>query len=171
MKPFRTLLLNGSYEPLSTISWQRAITLEFRGKVDVVERYEAVVRSPSTSWQLPAVCRLKRYVHAPRHRVRLSRTGVLARDGGCCQYCGARLTRATFTLDHVLPRCRGGGDSWENLVAACSPCNREKGGRTPTEAGMPLLSTPYRPRWVAVGRGEHAPVEHHELWEPWLRVA
>ncbi len=171
MRPFRTLLLNGSYEPLSTISWQRAITLEFREKVDVVERYDAFVHSPRSASQLPAVCRLKRYIHVPRHPVRLSREGVLARDGGCCQYCSVRLTRTTFTLDHVLPRSRNGRDTWDNLVAACSPCNRQKGDRTPEEAGMALLSTPYRPRWLAVGRGEQVHIEHHALWEPWLRAA
>jgi 5-methylcytosine-specific restriction endonuclease McrA len=165
------LLLNSTYEPLQTISWQRAVSLSWAAKVDVVERYSLQVRSPSTALALPAVVRVRRYVHAPRPIVRLSRRNVWFRDHGECQYCGAGGGLAEMTIDHVVPRSRGGGHRWENVALACPRCNRIKGARTPAEAGMPLARAPFRPRWLSTGRIGGDPRAVPTEWEPWLRAA
>jgi 5-methylcytosine-specific restriction endonuclease McrA len=144
------LLLNASFEPLRIIPWQRAITLFFAGKVEVVEEYEHTIRSVSLVIQAPAVVRLLRFAKLGRRTPPLSRLNVLARDRFECQYCGVRLTPRMATLDHVKPRRLGGGTSWTNLVCACETCNRKKGGRTPEEAQMPLRTKPIAPRWLPI---------------------
>jgi len=146
-----TLLLNASFEPLKVISWQRAITLCFLGKVEVVEEYDdREVRSVSLALKMPAVVRLLRYVHPMKRKLPLTRLNILARDNFQCQYCGKHISFRESSLDHVFPRSRGGGHRWENLVAACHPCNRRKGGRTPEEARMMLLNKPAEPDWLPV---------------------
>jgi 5-methylcytosine-specific restriction endonuclease McrA len=141
----RTLLLNTTYEPLSVVSWQRAITLLFLGKVEVVRDYDDVIRSVSVTVRRPAVIRLLDMVRRRRVRLAFSRRNLFARDGHHCQYCRRRYPVNELTCDHVTPRARGGRTVWENVVACCVPCNRKKGGRTPEEAGMRLLRTPERP--------------------------
>lgn len=143
-----TLVLSDAYEPVACVGWQRAITLLCLGKVEVVEAYEdRTVRAVTVAVKVPSVVRFVRRVARRRHRgLALSRENVLARDGGACQYCGRKLTRAEATFDHVVPRSQGGPTSWENVVIACVACNQAKGGRTPAQAGMALRSTPVRPR-------------------------
>lgn len=156
------LLLNSSFEPLKIISWQRAITMLFMGKVEVIEEYEHDIRSVSLIIKAPAVVRLMQFVRLGRRSPPLCRTNILARDNFECQYCGENLSSKVATLDHVLPRSRAGKTSWENVVCCCSPCNRKKGGRTPHEAKMPLRKKPVRPDWLPVlskrfnGRIPHA---------------
>lgn len=145
-----TLLLNASFEPIRIIPWQKAITLCFLGKVEVVEEYEREIRSVSITLRMPAVVRLLRYVHLGKRRPPLSRINILARDHFSCQYCGTHLTRTDATLDHVLPRSQGGTTCWENIVAACHGCNRKKGGQTPKQANMHLLTPPRQPDWLPV---------------------
>jgi 5-methylcytosine-specific restriction endonuclease McrA len=144
------LLLNSSYEPLKVISWQRAVTMFFTGKVEIVEEYEQCIRSVSLVIKAPAIVRLLRYVHIGRRSPPLCRTNVLARDRFTCQYCAKPLSIREATIDHVVPRSQGGKTSWENVVCCCSHCNRRKGGRTPKEARMALLSKPGRPDWLPV---------------------
>ncbi len=165
---WRTLLLNSSYEPLATVSWQRAITLVWVDKVDVVAEYDAVVRSPSLTLEVPAVVRLRQYLRVPRRGVPFTRRNLLHRDQHQCQYCRRRLRAAELTLDHVIPRSRGGRRSWENLVAACVRCNRRKANRTPREAGMVLLRRPRRPPALAPGAGLMSPMDAPEEWLPFL---
>jgi 5-methylcytosine-specific restriction endonuclease McrA len=144
------LLLNASFEPLKVISWQRAISMFFMGKVEVVEEYEHDIRSVSLIVKAPAVVRLLSYTRVGRRSPPLSRANVIARDNFLCQYCAKELTTREATMDHVIPRSQGGRTSWENIVCCCPPCNRRKGGRTPREAKMSLLKSPVRPDWLPV---------------------
>jgi len=138
-----SLVLNAGYEPLSAVSAQRAVVLVLQDKA-LVEHAHPVfrVRAASVELPLPRVIRLRRYVRVPfRQRAPWSRRGVLVRDSHRCAYCGRRGT----TVDHVQPRSRGGGDTWLNTVTACSSCNHRKADRTPEQAGMALLFTPFEP--------------------------
>ena len=138
------LVLNQNYEPLNVTNARRAIVLLDRGKAEVLEHASGSVRSTSASLQLPSVIRLVYMIRRPRPQVRLSRREVFLRDGYTCQYCG--LKSRELTLDHVIPRHRGGKHIWDNLVSACKSCNHRKGNHTPDEARMPLARLPRRPR-------------------------
>ncbi|MCS7002638.1 MAG: HNH endonuclease [Dehalococcoidia bacterium] len=138
------LVLNENYEPLNVTNARRALVLLDRGKAEVLEHSAAVIRSASRSLYAPSVIRLVYMIKRPRPQVRLSRREVFLRDNYTCQYCGVK-TR-DLTLDHVLPRQRGGRHSWDNLVSACKACNHRKGNRTPDEARMHLHRAPHRPR-------------------------
>ncbi|MGF1467067.1 MAG: HNH endonuclease [Sandaracinaceae bacterium] len=141
-----TLILTHSYLPHRVVGWQKAISMSYTGKVEVLETYDEVIRSVSLAVPMPAVVRLVRAVRRHEPRLRFSRANVLARDGFACQYCGETLPSRDLTLDHVVPRARGGGTTWENTVTACRPCNGRKGNRTPEEARMTLRRTPTRPQ-------------------------
>lgn len=138
------LVLNQNYEPLSVCPVRRAIVLVLRGKAEIVEAGRGVIHSATRSFPLPSVIRLLEFIRRPRPKVRLTRREVFERDGWQCQYCGKH-TR-DLTLDHVVPRHRGGTHTWENLVSACRACNHRKAGRTPQEARMQLLRQPTKPR-------------------------
>ncbi|MBI4200088.1 MAG: HNH endonuclease [Chloroflexi bacterium] len=138
------LVLNQNYAPLNVCNVRRAIVLVGRGKAELLVNGRGEVRTPRTSLLAPSVIRLMYLVRRPVVQRRLARRDVFARDRYTCQYCG-RATRE-LTLDHVIPRHRGGAHSWENIVAACIPCNHRKAGRTPKEAGMRLLRGPRAPR-------------------------
>lgn len=144
------LLLNASYEPLKVISWQRAVTMVFMGKVEIVDEYDHHIRSVSIIIKAPAVVRLLQFVKIGRKSPPLCRTNILARDNFECQYCGKVLMSKEATLDHVVPRSQKGKTSWENIVCCCPPCNRRKGGRTPAEAKMLLRKKPVKPDWLPV---------------------
>ena len=144
------LLLNASYEPLKIISWQRAVTMFFNGKVEVLEEYDQSIRSVSLVIKAPAVVRLLRFISIGRKAPPLCRTNILARDNFECQYCGDELTSKEATLDHVVPRSQNGGTTWENIVCCCVDCNRKKGGRTPHQARMRLRKQPIKPEWLPV---------------------
>jgi 5-methylcytosine-specific restriction endonuclease McrA len=141
----RTLLLNSTYEPLKVISWQRAVTLMWLGKVEVVRTYDRDIRSVTFKVRMPAVVRLLRFVRRKEPQVSFSRRNLFARDENTCQYCGIRFETGTLTYDHVVPRAQGGRTDWTNIVTCCVDCNRRKGGRTPEQAGMRLLRHPRRP--------------------------
>ena len=138
----QTLLLNATYEPLKVVHWQKAITLWCQGKVEVISVYDREVRSVSFSLKLPSVIRLLEYRRIPHQTRALSRKNILLRDRYTCQFCGRVLPASELTLDHVMPRSRGGRSSWENLVACCYRCNNRKGDRTPEEAGLRLVRKP-----------------------------
>jgi 5-methylcytosine-specific restriction endonuclease McrA len=136
----KVLVLNASYEPLNICTWRRAVVLILKGKAEGIEDNGTVVYA---DFRQPTVIRLRHYVKIPYKEITLSRRNVLHRDGYVCQYCGVH--RSDLTVDHVLPRSRGGFDDWDNVVAACLRCNIKKGDRTPKEAGMHLKGTPRRP--------------------------
>ena len=137
------LLLNSNYEPLNVCDVRRAFRLLFGEKAEVIEYDHHEIRTPREVFRAPSVIRLQYHVKRPRPRVRLSRKEVFVRDRYTCQYCGKQ-TR-DLTIDHVLPRHRGGRHTWENLVSACRVCNHRKAGHTPEEARMHMLNEPRRP--------------------------
>ncbi len=142
-----TLVLDTSYVPVARVHWQRAVTLLFMGKVEIVEEYEdKEIKSVTFSIKMPSIVRFIRAMKGRRRAVKFSRENVFTRDSGKCQYCAKRLTRAEATYDHVLPRAQGGLTTWDNVVICCMPCNQRKGNRTPAQARMQLLSTPTRPK-------------------------
>jgi 5-methylcytosine-specific restriction endonuclease McrA len=159
----RVLVLNASYEPLQLISTRRAVVLLLQDKAEMVEAAQQRLRALSKSFLIPLVIRLTRYIRIPRRlRLPCSRRGVLARDRDTCQYCGEQPGRAQLTVDHVLPRSRGGPTTWDNVVTACRECNHRKGGRTPEEASMLLMTVPRQPQYVAFALlGE---LERHDVW-------
>ncbi|AUH43755.1 HNH endonuclease [Streptomyces sp. CMB-StM0423] len=138
-----TLVLNASFEPLSTVSLRRAVVLVLQDKAVVEQAHSGMrLRAASVELPVPQVIRLCRYVRVPfRRRAPWSRRGVLVRDRHRCAYCGRRAT----TVDHVLPRSLGGGDTWLNTVASCAADNHRKADRTPEQAGMRLLRRPFEP--------------------------
>lgn len=138
-----TLVLNASFEPLSTVTMSRAVVLVLQDKAVVEQSHPALrVRAASVDLPVPRIIRLCRYVRVPfRRRAPWSRRGVLVRDQHRCAYCGRRAT----TVDHVVPRSVGGTDSWLNTVASCAEDNHRKADRTPEQAGMPLLRQPFEP--------------------------
>ena len=142
-----TLVLNATWQPVARITWQRAITLLFLGKVEVVEEYEdKSIRAVTFEVKMPSVVRFLRMLKRRKAIVRFSRENVYARDHAQCQYCGKTVSRPEATYDHVHPRSQGGGTHWENIVIACVPCNQRKGGRRPEQTrGMQLLFVPYAP--------------------------
>ena len=159
------LLLNASWEPLRVITLRRAVLLVLAEKAEVVTETDGEVRSASLSLPAPSVIRLRYFVRVPyRARVPLSRRALVARDGGRCQYCGS----SGATIDHVVPRSRGGQHEWANVVLACQPCNHKKGDRLLTELGWSLPRKPVAPRvrtHLVIG------VTVAPEWEPHLRVA
>jgi 5-methylcytosine-specific restriction endonuclease McrA len=161
----RVLVLNATYEPMNVVSMRRAVILLLKEKAEIVEAAEAWLRSEQLALPVPLVIRLVYYVRIPRHfALPLSRRTVLARDQYTCQYCEAKPGRANLTIDHIVPRSRGGETLWENVVTACGPCNRRKGDRTPQEANMPLRRQPRRPRYLALTllEGARAPQAWHK---------
>ena len=130
------LVLNQSYEPIHVCSARRAIVLVFRGRAEVVESRDENIRSVTEEFPVPSVVRLGFYVRVPPKPLTLSKRNVLKRDSFQCQYCGTRT--GPMTVDHVLPKTRGGRDTWENMVCACLKCNNRKGDRTPEKAGITL---------------------------------
>lgn len=138
------LVLNGNYEPLHVCTTKRAMGLILSGKAVVVENGRGFIRTVSTVYERPSVIRLVFVVRRPAPRVRLTKREILRRDEYRCQYCGREA--ANLTIDHVVPRHRGGEHCWENLVAACPQCNRRKGSRTLEEARMTLMRSPFEPR-------------------------
>jgi 5-methylcytosine-specific restriction endonuclease McrA len=138
-----TLVLNASFEPLSTVTLNRAVVLVLQDKAVVEQAHPGLrVRAAAVDLPVPRVIRLCRYVRVPfRRQAPWSRRGVLVRDQHRCAYCGRRAT----TVDHVVPRSHGGQDSWLNTVASCAEDNHRKADRTPDQAGMPLLHEPFVP--------------------------
>ena len=158
------LVLNQDYRALTVCSVERAVVLIHLHKAELVEALPGhFLRSPSVRFPWPSIVRLKMYVRVPYRKIMLSRKNILRRDRFRCQYCGSR---QKLTVDHVLPRSRGGRDAWHNLVAACTSCNNKKGSRTPEEAHMPLRRKPFRPSHVMFIRDYVGNLD--ETWKPYL---
>jgi len=138
------LVLNQNYEPLNVCNVRRALVLVFNGKPEVLESNHAIIHSPMHNIHAPSVIRLAHMIRRPQPRAKLSRREVFLRDDYTCQYCGVH-TR-DLTLDHVMPKSRGGPHTWENLVSACRACNHRKGGKTIEEARMRPLHMPRQPK-------------------------
>jgi len=138
------LVLNATYEPINVCTVRRAVVLLLKEKAEVIEHGDWELRSATRSVTRPVVIRLVSYVRVPRdtHRRKITRRAVFARDDWTCQYCGAR---SNLTVDHVIPRYKGGASSWDNIVASCAPCNLRKGNALPRQAGMRLQRQPKTP--------------------------
>jgi len=137
------LVLNANYAPMAICTARRAIIMRFLNKVEILAKYNEKVHSPSTSISLPSVVKILDYIRYDNLTVDLNRKNILTRDSNTCQYCG--ISKIQLTIDHILPKVKGGQDSWENLTTACKPCNQKKGDRTPEESGMRLIKIPKRP--------------------------
>ena len=137
-------MLNATYEPINVCTVRRAVVLLLKAKAEVIEHGELKLHSATQTISRPVVIRLVSYVRIPRdtHRRKITRRAVFARDDWTCQYCGAR---SNLTVDHVIPRSKGGDSSWDNIVASCAPCNRRKGNALPRQAGMRLQRQPRTP--------------------------
>ncbi len=141
----RVLVLNASYEPINVCTVRRAAVLVLKQRAEVLEHSEWALHAESLTMPRPVVIRLMTYVRIPRdaHSRKITRRAIFARDGWTCQYCGSE--RGTLTIDHVIPRSKGGTSAWDNIVTCCAPCNRRKGDRLPRQAGMHPRHAPRPP--------------------------
>jgi 5-methylcytosine-specific restriction endonuclease McrA len=159
----QSLVLNATFEPLCVVADRRALVMVLTRKALPLESGSSQIHSATLTLDLPAVVRLTRFVRVPyRTHVPLTRRAVFARDGGHCVYCGAPAT----SLDHVVPRSRGGSHEWENVVASCRRCNHVKADRSVRDLGWRMRSAPFRPQgaaWRILGTGRSDP-----RWEPYL---
>lgn len=161
----KVLILNQNYEPLCVCNVQKAIVLLWLGKAELIAtRPQWAIHTVRHAYPYPSVVRLSFYIHVPYKKVELTRKNILRRDHHRCVYCG----KATppLTVDHIIPKSRNGGDTWENLVCACVRCNNRKGSRTPEEANMKLHSKPMRPNHVTFIQNVVGTVDQE--WEPFL---
>ena len=138
------LVLNATYEPINVCTVRRAVVLLLKEKAEIIEHADWELHSATRSLSRPVVIRLVAYVRIPRdtHRRKITRRAVFARDNWTCQYCGSR---SNLTVDHVIPRSKGGDSSWTNIVASCAPCNRRKGDALLRQVGMQLRKPPRTP--------------------------
>lgn len=159
----RALVLNASFEPLSVVSARRAAILLLADKADMISPSGDLFHSERLVLEVPSVLKLRQFVKVPfRRRAALNRRTVFARDGSTCQYCGS----AAESIDHVIPRAKGGTHTWENVVAACRPCNVRKRDRLLRETSMTLRSTPRAPHgfsWISITVGSVP-----DDWAPYL---
>jgi len=165
----RVLVLNASFEPINVCTVRRATVLLLKARAEMIERGPLGLRSERALHDRPVVIRLVAYVRIPRdvHRRKITRKAVLARDSWTCQYCGAE--RGALTVDHVIPRSRGGESVWENIVASCAPCNRRKGNRLPREISMHPRTAPRAPGPTVFIRVASPRIP--AVWEPYLAQA
>jgi 5-methylcytosine-specific restriction endonuclease McrA len=162
------LVLNATFEPINVTAVRRALVLMLKGVAQAEETNHAEVHSTSKAIRVPSVIRLLSYRHIPQQSRALSRKNILLRDRNTCQFCGSVFPAAELTLDHVMPRSRGGRSSWENLVACCYACNNQKGDRTPEEAGVKLQRRP-RPFTLHTSRQLMRLIGHRdEKWRKYL---
>lgn len=163
MDSYRVLVLNSTFEPLHFCNVRRAIVMLMKGKAEKVESNGKLLHSATFVFQLPTVIRLIRYIRIPSFGgVVFSKKNVFRRDNFSCQYCGHHGT--DLTIDHVVPKSRGGITNWTNVVVACKRCNLKKGNRTVTEAKLTLLRRPYKPRFLL------NPLVAHSIQESFLRT-
>lgn len=160
----QVLVLNQNYEPMQICNVKHAIVMLYLRKAEMVESDGAMIHSVNSSFPLPTVVRVKQYIDYRGYEIVLSRKNILRRDEFRCQYCGKH--HSQLTLDHVIPKRHGGGDTWENLVTACVKCNNVKGDRTPEQAEMPLLKKPKKPHYVQFFQ-QHIG-EPLNTWKPYI---
>jgi 5-methylcytosine-specific restriction endonuclease McrA len=182
------LVLNRLFQPVRITTVRRAMRLLYTGTAQALDSdgelhdwvrwldlpvrdgVDDVLPVIAGTLRVPRIVHLRRYARLRRPHVRLTRRNLMLRDAFVCQYCSERRSVAELDIDHVVPRSRGGEDSWTNLVTACQPCNRRKGRRTPSEASMPLLRNPRAPRWSHVVQLLVTTPQRYEEWEPFLKA-
>ncbi|MEO7993429.1 MAG: HNH endonuclease [bacterium] len=159
------LVLNGDYQPLNITDLRRAVGLVLLGKAAVLEHRSLEIGTATFRFPAPSVIKLEQFVRRPYLPVRLTRRALFARDGYCCQYCGSG--ERQLTIDHVVPRTKGGGHTWDNLVTACKRCNNLKGGRTVEQSGFRLRRAPSQPSFIL---SNHYPsIVNQTIEEAWLK--
>ena len=159
----KVLLLNNSYEPISVITAKKAVIMYFLDKVDVVKKSKIVINSLYLKFNIPEVIKLKNYIYIKHSKIPLTRKNILKRDNNTCQYCGKN--KSEITIDHILPKDKGGNDSWSNLVVACKRCNMIKGNYLLKDIDMQLIRKPFEPTKIIylqnVGK-------NNKSWHPYL---
>lgn len=159
------LVLNANFEPLHVSSTRRALGLIFAGKAEVIINGRGIIHTSERTYGIPSIIRLSYMIRRPRPRINLNKREIMRRDNHTCQYCG-RKTR-DLTVDHIYPRHAGGPHTWKNVVAACPPCNRKKGGKTLEQLSMSLRRDPFEPKPTAMYRfGNYVKVR--EEWQTFL---
>lgn len=162
----KVLVLNQDYSPLTVCTIHRAFLLVFLEKAELLEAdSNEKLHSVSKSYPMPAVIKVKRYIHVPYRGVVLTRQNIFKRDNGLCQYCG---TDCDLTLDHLIPRSKGGKSTWNNLVTACKECNAKKGNSTLEEAGLVLKRPPFKPSYIMFLRNNLGAMKKE--WGPYLNA-
>ncbi len=162
------MVLNQSYEPLTICTLKKAVLLIFLGKAEIVHKDEKKsLRTVKMNFPWPSVIRISKFIKVPYKKVILTRKNILRRDNYKCAYCGR--SDIMLTVDHIVPKARGGNDSWENLITACTKCNNIKGDRTPEEANMKLLTRPYKPSHVIFIKNIVSKID--EKWKPYLYLS
>ncbi|UXX78871.1 HNH endonuclease [Reichenbachiella carrageenanivorans] len=162
----KVLVLNQDYSPLTVCTIQRAFLLVFLGKAELIEAsVSSKLRTVSKAYPLPAVIKVKNYVHVPYRGVVLTRQNIFKRDQGRCQYCGVD---RDLTLDHLIPRSKGGKSTWNNLVTACKTCNAKKGNYSLAEAGLVLKRPPFKPSYIMFLRNNLGAM--NKEWAPYLNA-
>jgi len=158
------LILNQDYQPLSVVNVKKSLLLLFLNKAEMLHDNPRLrIKTVNSEYQYPLVIRLRYYARIPFKNIVLSRKNIIKRDGNSCQYCNSTVD---LTIDHIIPRSRGGKDTWENLVTACNSCNHRKGNRTPKEANMKLRRKPYKPNHIIFLREYVESVD--DSWKPYL---
>lgn len=157
------LVLNQGYEPLNICHLRRALALVMEGRAEMLEDGAGYIRSAQRAFAIPSVIKLDHMVRKPGAERKLTRVGIFHRDDYRCQYCGKQVT---LTIDHVIPRFQGGRHTWENMVAACVPCNRRKAGRTPEQANMKLAKPPVKPK---NGYAFYIPHRYQVYMDTWVK--
>lgn len=165
----RTLVLTPWMSPHRIVSWKTSIGDLLEDKIEVLEAYDEVIRSPSIAIPIPCVARLKRHLHAFKKGAKFSRFNVMTRDGFRCCYCGKTLPMRQLNYDHVIPRAQGGKTVWDNIVTSCYPCNDRKAGRTPEQAGMHLLRKPHKPKTLPLTAPAMLIQHMPEAWKFYLQ--
>ena len=164
----KVLILNQSYEPLTICNIKKAIILIYLGKAELIlEDGRKNLRSVSGVYPWPSIIRLSHFIAIPYKKVVLTRKNILRRDSYKCSYCGR--SDLPLTIDHVIPKARGGSDSWENLVCACTSCNNKKGDRTPDEANLNLLNKPFKPSHIMFIKNVVGKLDDN--WKPYLYLS
>ena len=162
------LVLNQNYEPLNICRVRRAVVLLYRDKAEMLENGSGFIHSADRDFPIPSVIRLAFMIKRPYIERKLTRLEIFNRDHYTCQYCGQETRQ--LTLDHVMPRYRGGQHTWENVVSACVACNRRKAGRTPAEANMRLIHPPSPPRGNRFFYIPHHYLRIRDEWQKYLPV-
>jgi 5-methylcytosine-specific restriction endonuclease McrA len=159
------LVLNQNYEPLTVCNVKRAVILAFLGKAEIIcKSDDKVVKSVYRKFDYPSIVRLSIFVRVPFRKIILSRKNILRRDNHRCQFCGSS---SSLTIDHIIPKSRGGEDTWENLTTACIKCNNRKGDRTPEEANLKLITNPKKPSHITFIKN-FASGSVSDDWKPYL---
>ena len=159
-----TLKLDSSYKPLEIIDSCNALSMVWCGKARMIESYESTINTTHQEWPEPSVIVLNRFVNYKFFQIGCTRRNIYDRDKYTCQYCKQPYAPSKLTLDHVIPKSKGGPKTWSNLVTCCKKCNQKKGNRLPKEAGMQLINAPLKPRYKLLDY--LSPV--HDLWKPYL---